>query len=246
MSPHASQIAGPAPAADDLFSPVTVGRTSQLIADQIRTLVREGRLKAGDRLPSERDLCERFGVSRVTVREALRVLETNGLVEIRVGARGGAIVSHPSSEALSQGLADLLTLSSLTAAQVTEARLVFEVGIIPLIVERATGADIAALRELVADGQRALDQGNYQVSRSAAFHVRLAAASHNDAVEMLVHSFHGPMLMSLREARVAAPVMGRRGTEEHSELIKAVEARDAERASDIMRRHLQRTYDRVA
>jgi DNA-binding FadR family transcriptional regulator len=246
MSPHASQIAGPAPAADDLFSPVTVGRTSQLIADQIRTLVREGRLKAGDRLPSERDLCERFGVSRVTVREALRVLETNGLVEIRVGARGGAIVSHPSSEALSQGLADLLTLSSLTAAQVTEARLVFEVGIIPLIVERATGADIAALRELVADGQRALDQGNYQVSRSAAFHVRLAAASHNDAVEMLVHSFHGPMLMSLREAQVAAPLMGQRGTEEHLEIVDAIEDRDPERAARVMRRHLRRTYDRVA
>lgn len=244
--PRARRTNDPAPAGDDLFSPVTVGRTSQLIADQIRTLVREGRLKAGDRLPSERDLCERFGVSRVTVREALRVLETYGLVEIRVGARGGAIVSNPSSEALSRGLADLLTLSALTAAEVTEARLVFEVGVIPLIVERATKEDIAALRELVAEGQRALDTGEYRVSMSAAFHVRLAAASHNSAVEMLVHSFHGPMLMSLREAQVAAPLMGRRGTEEHLEIVEAIEARDAELASQIMRRHLQRTYDRVA
>jgi DNA-binding FadR family transcriptional regulator len=244
MSPHPPQP--PPNAQDDLFSPVTVGRTSQLIADQIRTLVRQGRLKAGDRLPSERELCERFGVSRVTVREALRVLETNGLVEIRVGARGGATVSTPSSEDLGRGLGDLLTLSSITAAEVTEARMIFEVGIIPLIIERATDPDIAALRDLVAAAQRALDTGEYRVEMSAAFHVRLAASTHNGAVEMLVHSFHGPMLMSLREARVAAPVMGRRGTEEHSELIKAVEARDAERASDIMRRHLQRTYDRVA
>lgn len=241
-----SPVSPVGPASDDLFSPVTVGRTSQLIADQIRNLVREGRLKAGDRLPSERYLCERFGVSRVTVREALRVLETNGLVQIRVGARGGAIVSHPSSEALSQGLADLLTLSPLTAAEVTEARMVFELGIIPLIVERATDEDLDTLRELVAQGQRALESGDYQMDMSAAFHVRLAAATHNGAVEMLVHSFHGPLLMSLKEAQVAAPLMGHRGTEEHAEIVEAIAARDVDRARQTMRTHLQRTYDRVA
>lgn len=246
MSPQPRRTRQSTPANEELFSPVTVGRTSQLIADQIRTLVRDGRLTPGDRLPSERDLCERFGVSRVTVREALRVLEANGLVEVRVGARGGAIVSTPSSEALGQGLADLLTLSSLTAAQVTEARMIFEFGIIPLIVERATETDIAELRELVEHGQLALDAGQYRMSMSAAFHVRLAASTHNRAIEMLVHSFHGPMLMSLREAQVAEPLMGHRGTREHLQIVEAIEARDAEQAGRIMRDHLQRTYDRVA
>jgi len=83
-----------------MFAKVSVDRVSQVIVDQIKLLIRDGRLTPGDRLPSERDLCQRFGVSRVTVREALRVLEASGLVEIRVGARGGAFVTTPSTERL--------------------------------------------------------------------------------------------------------------------------------------------------
>src|SRR5690606_3363240 len=121
----------------ELFSPVNLGRVSQVIVDQIRLLIHQGKLRPGDRLPSERELCSRFGVSRVTVREALPVLEAGGLVEIRVGAHGGAFVTMPSNERLGEGLADLLKLSPLTAAEVTEARRIFELGIVPLVVERA-------------------------------------------------------------------------------------------------------------
>jgi GntR family transcriptional repressor for pyruvate dehydrogenase complex len=229
----------------DLFSPVNVGRVSQVIVDQIKLLLREGKLKPGDRLPSERELCQRFGVSRVTVREALRVLEAGGLVEIRVGARGGAFLTTPSRERLGEGLADLLTLSPLTASQVTEARMVFELGIIPLAVERATDADIADLRAMVDEAQAALDNGAYTMAMSAAFHVRIATCTHNPAIEMLVQSFHGPLLMSLQEAHVAAPLMGHRGTDEHLELALAIERRDTEGAMNVMRRHLERTAKRV-
>ncbi|HEY7046922.1 MAG TPA: GntR family transcriptional regulator, partial [Jatrophihabitantaceae bacterium] len=74
---------------DGMFTAVSPNRMSEAIVDQIKTLIRTNRLRPGDRLPSERELCERMGVSRVTVREALRILEAGGLVEIRVGARGG-------------------------------------------------------------------------------------------------------------------------------------------------------------
>ena len=229
-----------------MFTAVSPSRMSEAIVEQIKSLIRANRLKPGDRLPSERELCERMGVSRVTVREALRILEAGGLVEIRVGARGGAFVTTPSSERLGAGLADLITLAPVTAVEVTEARLVFELGIIPMLVERATDEDVAALRQLTREHLAALDRGDYTMARSAEFHVRLSACTHNAAVEMLVHSFHGPLLMSLREAATAAPLMGQRGVYEHRDLVEAIAARDADRATEIMHRHLSRTAKRLA
>jgi GntR family transcriptional regulator, transcriptional repressor for pyruvate dehydrogenase complex len=229
-----------------LFSPVSLGRVSQVIVDQIRTLIHQGKLKPGDRLPSERELCSRFGVSRVTVREALRVLEAGGLVDIRVGAHGGAFVTTPTNTRLGEGLADLLRLSPLTTAEVTEARMVFELGIVGLVVERATAEDIAALREVCDRQKAALKDDSYSMTLSAEFHTRVAACTHNAAIEMLVESFHGPLLMSLKEAKTRAPLMGRKGVTEHSRFVDAVENFDVNEATDIMRRHIQRTAQRVA
>jgi DNA-binding FadR family transcriptional regulator len=224
---------------------VTDRRISALIVDQVRSLIHEGKLTPGDRLPPEREMCERFGVSRVTVREALRVLEASGLVEIRVGAHGGAFVTKPTSDRVGASLTDLLTLSSVTAADVTEVRLVLEVGIIPLLCEHADETDLAALEDICDRQEAALATGQYDVALSAEFHTRLAASTHNTAFEMLIHSFHGPLLMSLATAQKTAPEMGQRGVREHRELIAAVRSGDSEAGQRIMREHLSRTADRL-
>jgi DNA-binding FadR family transcriptional regulator len=230
--------------APDMFSPVNVDRVSQVIVDQIKLLIRDGRLQPGDRLPSERELCQRFGVSRVTVREALRVLEAGGLLAIRVGAHGGAFLTSPSTERLSEGLADLISFSRLTAANVTEARIIVELGILPLAVERATDDDIAALFAMVDEAERALDAGAYTVEMSAAFHIKVAECTHNPAIAMLVQSFHGPLLMSLAESHQSAP-MGHRGTDEHRKLAQAIKDRDLAAARKVATTHLDRTARRV-
>jgi GntR family transcriptional regulator, transcriptional repressor for pyruvate dehydrogenase complex len=230
---------------DDMYSRVTMGRVSGLIVDQIRLLIRDGLLSAGDRLPSERELGERFGVSRVTVREALRGLEANGLVTIRVGARGGAFVTAPTSERVGEGIADLLSLSGLSASEVTEARRVFEMGYVPLVCERADDDDIAELLEICDRAKAALDDGHYPVSLSAEFHVRVARASHNAAIEMLAQSFHGPMVMSLQQAQDTDPKVGVLGTQEHRRFVMAVRKRDVAAAQAVMSKHLARTAARV-
>lgn len=227
-----------------MFSPVNVDRVSQVIVDQIKLLIRDGRLQPGDRLPSERDLCQRFGVSRVTVREALRVLEASGLLSIRVGAHGGAFLTTPSAERLGEGLADLLSLSALTAANVTEARIIVELGVLPLVVERASKEDIDELFAMVEEAERALETSSYTIEMSAAFHVRVAECTHNPAVAMLMQSFHGPMRMSIEESHVSAP-MSHQGVEEHRRLAEAIKAGDVAAARGVMTTHLDRTAQRV-
>src|ERR1700754_1569512 len=175
----------PAPAEPGLFSRVSVGRISEIIVEQIRLLMRQGQLKPGDRLAPEPGLCERFGVSRATVREALRMLESSGLVEIRVGARGGAFVTAPSSDRVGESLADLLTLSVISAADVTEVRMMLEAGLVPLVCERATEEDLADLEAICQRSEAALAAGDYSMDMSLEFHIRVAESTHNPAVVML-------------------------------------------------------------
>jgi DNA-binding FadR family transcriptional regulator len=223
-----------------------MSRVSQVIVDQIKVLIRDGSLAPGDRLPSERELCQRFGVSRVTVREALRVLEATGLVTIRVGVHGGAFLTAPSTDRVGEGLADLLSMSALTAGEVTEARKIVELGALPLVVEQATDDDIDALEERVEEGQSALEEGRYSMDMSARFHVRVAECAHNTALTMLIQSFHGPLLISLREAHEHAPAMGKRGTDEHRQLAEAIRDGDLAAAQRVMSEHIARTAQRVS
>lgn len=229
-----------------MFGRVRAGRVSNLIVEQIRLLISEGRLVAGDRLPSERDLGEQFGASRVTVREALKMLEATGLVTIKVGARGGAFVTAPTSEHVGEGISDLLRFSVVEPTDVTEARQVFELGIVPLVCRRAEAQDIAELQEICDRAENTLESGEgYSVSLSAEFHVRVARATHNPAIELLARTFHGPMLRSLMRAQEGDPQVGVKGTGEHREFVEAVRMRDVAAATAVMTAHLARTAERL-
>jgi GntR family transcriptional repressor for pyruvate dehydrogenase complex len=232
-------------AVGNIFSPVSSGRISAEIVDQIKRAIREGQLSPGDRLPPERTLAEQFGASRVTVRDALRILEASGLIEIRVGARGGAFVTAPASEIVAEGLANMIMLASLSAEEVTEARFMLELGMMPMVCERATQDDIEALAEICERGEEALRNKSYGVELSAEFHTRLARCAHNSAIEMIVNTFHGPLLMSLLRAKAIAPEMGGLGNEEHKEIVEAIRKRDPKRAHRIMSQHLARTAQRL-
>ncbi len=224
------------------FTPVNTGRISAEIVDQVKAAIRGGRLGPGDQLPAERDLTKQLGVSRVSVRDALRMLEAHGLIEVRVGARGGAFVTAPAPELIGEGFADMLRMASVAPTEVTEARLVFELAMLPLAVERATDEDIAEL-EAICD--RAEAEG-YNVGRSAEFHTRLARCTHNTAMGLFAKSFHGPLLRSLEEAKRVAPEMGGAGHVEHRAIIDAIRDRDVASAVSIMSEHLGRTARRIA
>src|SRR5215208_5565279 len=126
---------------DGMFAPVTVARASSSIADQIRAAILGGRLEQGQRLPPERELAEQFGVSRVTVRDALRTLEAMGLIEVRVGARGGAFVTAPTGAHVAQAMSDMMLMAVISPEDIVESRLIVELGTITLACARAAEED---------------------------------------------------------------------------------------------------------
>lgn len=233
------------PVGTDLFRPVRVDRASGDVVRQIKEAIREGRLRPGDGLPSERELTKQFGVSRVTIRDALRTLEAIGLVEIRVGARGGAFITVPQPTYVGEGLANMLLLSDSSSEQVTEARMVFELATIPLVCERRTDEDLAALEDICARSEKAFEAGDFDVRLSTEFHIRLAACAQNMAVSLILDSIQGPIIMSLAKAKDVDPLTGTKGVKEHRALVEAIRKRDADEASAILHRHLGRTAARL-
>jgi GntR family transcriptional regulator, transcriptional repressor for pyruvate dehydrogenase complex len=226
--------------ASDLFTPIVAGRISATISAQIRSAILEGKLKPGDRLPTERELTGRFGVSRVTVRDALRALETAGLVEIRVGAAGGAFVTAPSSGLVGRGISDMLALSQVDPDEIAEARLIMELGTVGLAVDRASDEDIADLRELAERAAQALADGDYDSSMAREFHARLAAAAHNRAIDLVAETFGGPLSMHPVREREPAGWSHERSVDEHLRIVDAIEQRDVALARRLMTEHLTR------
>ena len=222
-----------------LFEPVTPARASSAIADQIRTAIVTGRLGAGDRLPPERELAEQFGVSRVTVRDALRALEATGLIKVRVGARGGAFVTAPTGSHVGQTMSDMMIMQAVSPEDIVEARLVLELGTVTLACARATDDDLDALRSLMKQSKAELKAGTYARGMSWEFHALVARAAHNGAVEGITTSFRSTLSMH--------PIRTREGTQshartvkEHARILDAIAERDGETARREMAHHLMR------
>ncbi len=223
----------------NIFARVAVARASSAIAEQIRNAIISGRIKAGDRLSPERELAEQFGVSRVTVRDALRSLEAMGLIEVKVGARGGAFVTAPTGSKVAQTMSDMMMMSATTPEDIVEARLIVELGTVTLACARATDEDIAQLRELCEHGRDALAAGTYIRDMSWNFHARLADAAHNLAVGGLSQSFRSTLSMHplrVREGSRAHSLT----VDEHMRIVEALERRDGGAARREMADHLMR------
>jgi GntR family transcriptional regulator, transcriptional repressor for pyruvate dehydrogenase complex len=238
--PGSTEDLPPFSGGSELFRPVETGRMSGAIVEQIRDLIHRGQLQPGQRLPSERELAERFEVSRVTVRDALRALETMGLVEIRVGAAGGAFLTATSAAVVGEGIRNMLMTANVSPDEIAEVRLIVELGIVRLTIARATEQDIDDLRDLCRRAREALDANAYDTALSAEFHVRLARAAHNSAVEMVAPLFRGPLSMAPVRASEPSDLSHERSVTDHTELVDAIAARDLDAARRLMAKHLLR------
>ncbi|MDA7419000.1 GntR family transcriptional regulator [Xenophilus arseniciresistens] len=221
----------PVPAASSFeVAPINPQRIFQEVATQLRRLISEGKLRTGDKLPPERELAKRFGVSRNTMREALRALELSGLIELRLGATGGAFVLPGSSNAVVAGMRDLYFLGAITPQHLTEARIAVSAAVIRVACERITDEEIEALEANVAAAERARQQGDFEerTRHHQAFHVMLARTTHNP---VLIATTEGIMEITRQFVKAIGPTDEQTYTHpSRKRLLKHLRARDTEKA----------------
>ena len=204
------------------------------IVSQITSLILNGELKLGDKLPSERELGERFGVGRNSVREATRALESAHLVDTRQG-EGTFIVATP--ESLVPVLSARISGEDSGMHLLFEARRVLEPQIAALAAERANKVELKALDVILARQRKEVEAGASGIEEDTQFHMALAKAAKNEFLETLVRN----LLSSLRELRERSVrnVSGRiRSLETHLKILDAIKAKNENAAVASMITHL--------
>jgi DNA-binding FadR family transcriptional regulator len=184
------------------FRRIKTTRAFEEIAEQIRNELSTRRLRAGDRLPPERALAEQFGVSRNTLREALRSLENAGLLRLQKGAAGGAFVRESTGEAIVTGLRDMFHLGAIQPEHLTEARVMIESIVVRTACERAGAEDLAALdANIQAAEQAARDKVSFyeQAGLHLDFHRVLARATKNPVMVIVMEALIDVMLHFIRD-----------------------------------------------
>lgn len=240
--PTQPQAAAPVSAAK--FQVIRSARAFEEIAQQIRTELAQGRLKVGTRLPSERALSEQFGVSRNTLREALRSLEHAGLIRLQKGATGGAFISGRSGDAIATGLMDMYHMGAIQPEQLTEARIWLESILVREACVRATPADIEALSSNIDAAEEATRKDDFpaRAATNLEFHRILARMTGNPIMVIVMNGV----------LNVLAEFIGQVGHYENAyvlpsrrRFVKHLAARDSDAAvaemESILKR-LQRSY----
>jgi GntR family transcriptional regulator, transcriptional repressor for pyruvate dehydrogenase complex len=210
-------------------------RLYEEVVGQLHQLIDDGKLKAGDRLPAERELAETFRVSRSSVREAIKTLENEGMVTSRPGS--GTFITAVNVEALIPPLASLLSRGKDALVDLFEMRCLVEPSIAALAAERATPADILRLKEIYTQQERQIDHDAPAVDSDAAFHLTIGRATHNAALQRLVASIV-EILKPIREKSLQTPGRAHKSLASHREILVAIERHDPELARQAMRRHI--------
>jgi GntR family transcriptional repressor for pyruvate dehydrogenase complex len=223
-------------AAELAFTAVRRKRLFEDVAGQIRKLIVDGAIQPGDLLPPERQLAERFGVSRNSVRDALRVLELTGLIVSRHGE--GNVVADVSAETLVAPIALLLVRKRKLVHELLDVRKMLEPGLAARAARHATRDQIETLEDILRRQREKALRGESSVEEDTQFHYTIALAARNSVVLKLLD-----VLMDLlRETRARSlQVEGRleRSLAGHRRVLEAIKARDPVAAERAVRKHLE-------
>jgi DNA-binding FadR family transcriptional regulator len=224
-----------------------VPKAAELVAGALRRQIITGELNEEDVLPSEALLMTRFGVSRPTLREAFRILESESLIVVRRGARGGARVKTPNGDVAARYLGYILQYRGTTMTDVFEARAAIEAPIARLVATRPKRALIARLDEAIAAAEPHLGDPDAYVGHDLAFHLLLAELTKNQTLGVIIDMIYH-MVTEARH-RLAAST-GRSETrldcqqvhKAHAHMVELVRSGDPDAAEVFWRKHLDDVY----
>jgi len=226
-----------------MYKTVQASRLYEQIVSQIEESIFNGELKPGDQLPAERDLAQRFGVSRTAVREAVKALREKGLVEAFSGR--GTFITNDTAHAVRQSLGSMSKIGPDGSAQLAEVREMLEPEIAALAATRAEPQHIETMREAISVMDGARNDPDAFIEGDLDFHLALAEAAANPIILSLIDSF----VDLLREQRMRIfYVEGgpQRGQLHHRRILEAIEQRNPEQARQEMRAHLQQVREDCA
>jgi GntR family transcriptional repressor for pyruvate dehydrogenase complex len=221
-----------------MLEPIQRTSLADAVFEQLKGLITEGRLRPGDRIPSERELCDQLGVSRTAIREAKQALVVMGLLEPKAGK--GTFVSDDLFDFFTEPLNWAVELERGRVEELIEARLIVETASAALAAQRATEGDREAMQGLVRQQQAAVEEGDKEsfVEADLALHVAIARAAKNLVLMRTNLAIRG-LLKAFIAATLATPGSAEAALEYHRELVGAIVHGDASQAREIMASHLQ-------
>jgi GntR family transcriptional repressor for pyruvate dehydrogenase complex len=208
------------------------------IAEGLSERIISGDLPAKSLLPAERELCQSFGVSRTVVREAIKSLESRGLVRIERGR--GTVVLEARPEAVVDSLRLMLRRNMHSIGQLLEVRRILEAGMAALAAQRRTEQSLTSMEHWLAIMRQKPGEPAGYVDADLAFHAEIAHAAQNPVFNALLDPF-AELLRDSRIATFSGPRVVRARTRQHEAIMTAIRLRDPERASAAMSGHLADT-----
>lgn len=237
------------------FEPLKIRRLSEIIEESIKDLILTGQLKTGDKLPTEKQISKQFGVSIVSVREALRGLEAFGVIEKRRGKEGGVFVTEPKRSAVISVISSFLTSQNFSAKDLSQVRKIVEPATAAIAASRITSKELEMLEKNIRRCENKIKKAEHAISerdffdtkeRNLEFHRLIAEATHNPVLALVV-DYTMDFLLSFEKSILTAKVgISVKSIEEHRSILACIQRHDAQRAGEEMLSHIQRVEDELA
>ena len=227
-----------------LFAPIQSRRTFDEISQEIKKYILNGRLRAGDRLPTEADLAHQFNVGRQTIREAMRILEQSGFIAVQKGGNGGPIIKNNVLETVNTLLLDAFHLENLSLEEITRARREIERIVLLAAFEHCDETDLEALEKNIGQAKQKIAQSTSAFDENLDFHILLAQASKNRIFVVVVRTIMS-MLGALLRQLDPTPGISKVALDAHEEILAALRFKNKEKALLMLEKHLEEVNDRL-